>query len=125
NSISQLCKSGFDTIFSHANHDYSFHSFRHTTANNLAMILFASPELNTSWNDYSVEHRRRIRDYILMGAIAESERGIYPNQWKQLAHIMGHSSIVMTANHYLHFGLILYADACLHEVLEGSDKLLR
>ena len=124
-SISQLCKDSFDVIFNHPNHDYSFHAFRHTTANNLAMILFASHELNTSWNDYSDEHRRRIRDYLLMGAVATSERGVYPNQWKQLAHFLGHSSITMTGNHYLHFGLMLYADACSHEMLEGSANLLK
>ena len=123
--ISQLCKFSFDTIFNHSNHDYSFHTFRHTTANNMAMILFASHELNKTWNDYDHDHRRRIQSYIFMHPQNKKERGVYSNQWQLLAHFLGHSSITMTANHYLHFGLMLYADACSHEMFEGSDELLR
>lgn len=91
----------------------------------MAMILFASHELNKTWNDYDHDHRRRIQSYIFMHPQNKKERGVYSNQWQLLAHFLGHSSITMTANHYLHFGLMLYADACSHEMFEGSDELLR
>ncbi len=45
--------------------------------------------------------------------------------WKNLAHFIGHSSIEMTANYYLHFGSMLVGDALCPDESKISANIVR
>lgn len=111
--IGAKTKEIFDTLFNNEPHDYSFHSFRHTATNNLALILKGSEALIRSWMGYSPDQIAKIKKYLLGDTDSIAGR---QDVWKILAHFIGHSSIEMTANYYLHFGSMLVGDAlCLDE----------
>lgn len=111
--IGAKTKEIFDTLFNNEPHDYSFHSFRHTATNNLALILKGSEALIRSWMGYSPDQIAKIKKYLLGDTDSIAGR---QDVWKILAHFIGHSSIEMTVNYYLHFGSMLVGDAlCLDE----------
>lgn len=120
--ISAKTKEIFDTLFNNEPHDYSFHSFRHTATNNLALILKGSEALIRSWIRYSPDQIAKIKNYLLgnMDSIAGRQ-----DVWKNLAHFIGHSSIEMTANYYLHFGSMLVGDALCPDESKISANIVR
>lgn len=120
--IGAKTKEIFDTLFNNDPHDYSFHSFRHTATNNLALILKGSEALIKSWIGYPADQIAKIKNYLLgnTGSIAGRQ-----DVWKILAHFIGHSSIEMTANHYLHFGSILVGDALCPDESKVSANIVR
>ncbi|MCU4398029.1 site-specific integrase [Acinetobacter junii] len=120
--ISAKTKEIFDTLFNNEPHDYSFHSFRHTATNNLALILKGSEALIRSWIGYSPDHIVKIKNYLLGNTDSIAGR---QDVWKILAHFVGHSSIEMTANHYLHFGSMLVGDALCPDESKISANIVR
>lgn len=120
--IGAKTKEIFDTLFNNEPHDYSFHSFRHTATNNLALILKGSEALIRSWIRYSPDQIAKIKNYLLgnMDSIAGRQ-----DVWKNLAHFIGHSSIEMTANYYLHFGSMLVGDALCPDESKISANIVR
>ena len=120
--ISAKTKEIFDTLFNHDPHDYSFHSFRHTATNNLALILKGSEALIKSWIGYSPDHIVKIKNYLLGNTDSIAGR---QDVWKILAHFIGHSSIEMTANYYLHFGSMLVGDALCPDESKISANIVR
>lgn len=121
-SVSRLIKEIFDQLFLNQAHDYSFHSFRHTAATNLSLILKGTDSLIRSWTDYSPEQVHKIKSYLLYSL---DHADVRTDVWRKLAHLMGHSSIEMTVNHYLHFGPLLVADAQCIEESKVSAKIVR
>ncbi|WP_196782902.1 site-specific integrase [Acinetobacter lanii] len=119
--ISAKTKEIFDTLFNNP-HDYSFHSFRHTATNNLALILKGSDTLIKSWIGYSPDHIVKIKNYLLGNTDSIAGR---QDVWKILAHFVGHSSIEMTANHYLHLGSMLVGDALCPDESKISANIVR
>lgn len=120
--ISAKTKEIFDTLFNNEPHDYSFHSFRHTATNNLALILKGSETLIKSWIGYSPDHIAKIKNYLLGNTDSIAGR---QDIWKILAHFIGHSSIEMTANYYLHFGSMLVGDALCPDESKISANIVR
>lgn len=120
--IGAKTKEIFDTLFNNEPHDYSFHSFRHTATNNLALILKGSEALIRSWIGYSPDQIAKTKNYLLgnMDSIAGRQ-----DVWKNLAHFIGHSSIEMTANYYLHFGSMLVGDALCPDESKISANIVR
>ena len=120
--ISTKTKEIFDTLFNNDPHDYSFHSFRHTATNNLALILKGSDALIKSWIGYPSDQIVKIKNYLLGNTDSIAGR---QDVWKILAHFIGHSSIEMTANHYLHFGSMLAGDALCPDESKISANIVR
>ena len=120
--ISAKTKEIFDTLFNNEPHDYSFHSFRHTATNNLALILKGSEALIRSWIRYSPDQIAKIKNYLLGDTDSIAGR---QDVWKILAHFIGHSSIEMTANYYLHFGSMLVGDALCPDESKISANIVR
>ena len=120
--IGAKTKEIFDTLFNNEPHDYSFHSFRHTATNNLALILKGSETLIKSWIGYSPDHIAKIKNYLLGNTDSIAGR---QDVWKILAHFIGHSSIEMTANYYLHFGSMLVGDALCPDESKISANIVR
>ena len=120
--IGAKTKEIFDTLFNNEPHDYSFHSFRHTATNNLALILKGSEALIRSWMGYSPDQIAKIKKYLLGDTESIAGR---QDVWKILAHFIGHSSIEMTANYYLHFGSMLVGDALCPDESKISANIVR
>lgn len=120
--IGAKTKEIFDTLFNNEPHDYSFHSFRHTATNNLALILKGSEALIRSWMGYSPDQITKIKKYLLGDTDSIAGR---QDVWKILAHFIGHSSIEMTANYYLHFGSMLVGDALCPDESKISANIVR
>ncbi|WP_286965915.1 MULTISPECIES: integrase [Acinetobacter] len=120
--IGAKTKEIFDTLFNNEPHDYSFHSFRHTATNNLALILKGSEALMRSWMGYSPDQIAKIKKYLLGDTDSIAGR---QDVWKILAHFIGHSSIEMTANYYLHFGSMLVGDALCPDESKISAIIVR
>ncbi|GEM_PF-1775647 len=120
--IGAKTKEIFDTLFNNEPHDYSFHSFRHTATNNLALILKGSEALIRSWMGYSPDQIAKIKKYLLGDTDSIAGR---QDVWKILAHFIGHSSIEMTANYYLHFGSMLVGDALCPDESKISANIVR
>lgn len=120
--IGQVTKDLFSCLFKGEPHDYSFHSFRHTAVNNLALVLRGSDELIKSWTTYTSEQIEQIKKYLL--GSSDNIAGRH-DVWKVLAHLIGHSSIEMTANHYLHFGSMLVGDALCSDESKVSTKITK
>ncbi|ENU18851.1 hypothetical protein F994_02664 [Acinetobacter bohemicus ANC 3994] len=120
--IGAKTKEIFNTLFNNEPQDYSFHSFRHTATNKLALILKGSEALIRSWIDYSPDQIAKIKNYLLGNTDSTAGR---QDVWKILAHFIGHSSIEMTANHYLHFGSMLVGDALCPDESKVSVSIVR
>ncbi|WP_347460938.1 tyrosine-type recombinase/integrase [Acinetobacter sp. ANC 7454] len=120
--VNQVTKEIFDSLFDGQPHDFSFHSFRHTAVNNLALVLKGSNELITSWTSYMQPQIEQIKKYLLGSSDGIAGRH---DVWKILAHFIGHSSIEMTANHYLHFGSLLVGDALCSDERKISASIVR
>ena len=98
--ITQMTQILFNEIIG-KDHNYSFHSFRHSAANHLAIAWCGSKEMVMTYTDYTWNHAKLMRKY-LFGECAIEHEGVIQHKWRLLADWMGHSSIEQTASHYLH-----------------------
>lgn len=65
-------------------HDYSFHSFRHTAANHLSILLNCDyAPLVKNLTDYTAEEYQSIRTELLRNTHGQ-------NHWFMIAHLLGH-----------------------------------
>lgn len=76
------------------NHDFTFHSFRHTAISQLALVLSGSP-LKQVMTDYDKDHSDAIVEAILAN---NKEKGM----WFGLASLAGHLTPDTTFEHYIH-----------------------
>ena len=82
-------------------HDYSFHSFRHTAANNFALLLNSEYfPLVEKLTDYSQEEYSKIRKTLL-----RQEHG--QNHWFVVAHLLGHIDPSETFKSYIHLSYLI------------------
>lgn len=82
-------------------HDYSFHSFRHTAANHLSVLLncdYAS--LVKKLTDYTEEEYTSIRAELLRKTHGQ-------NHWFIIAHLLGHIEPTETFKSYIHLSYLL------------------
>lgn len=98
--ISQMTQLLFDEIIGQ-NHGYTFHSFRHSAANHLAIAWLGSKEMVMTYTDYSWHEAKSMRKHLFGEQAIEYEE-VIQHKWRLLADWMGHSSIEQTASHYLH-----------------------
>jgi len=81
-------------------HRYSFHSLRHTAANNLAIILTMDYEFVVVFTDYSNDHYHLSRNELLRSQTPQ-------DCWYLLSHILGHIDPTETFRSYLHLAYII------------------
>ena len=82
-------------------HDYSFHSFRHTAANHLALLLNCEYEpLVQQLTDYTEAEYTLIRKELL-----RSPQG--QNHWFVIAHLLGHIDPSETFKSYIHLSYLI------------------
>jgi integrase/uncharacterized protein (DUF302 family) len=98
--ITQMTRILFDEIID-PGHGYTFHSFRHSAANHLAIAWFGSKKMVMTYTDYSWKQAKSMREH-LFGEQAIRHESVIQHKWRLLADWMGHSSIEQTASHYLH-----------------------
>lgn len=98
--ITQMTRLLFDEIIGQ-DHGYTFHSFRHSAANHLAIAWLGSKEMVMTYTDYSWQQAKSMRKH-LFGEQAIRHEAVIQHKWRLLADWMGHSSIEQTASHYLH-----------------------
>lgn len=77
-------------------HDYTFHSFRHTALSQLALVLEGEHELLAWLSDYQFEDIDRVRR-ALLGQVVQGQ-----DHWYALAHLAGHLTPAQTFESYLH-----------------------
>ncbi len=89
-------------------HDYSFHSFRHTAANHLSVVLNCNyAPLVKNLTDYTEEEYQSIR--------AEFLRNIHgQNHWFMIAHLLGHIDPTETFKSYIHLSYLIAG----HKILQ-------
>lgn len=98
--ITQMIQMLFDEIIGE-DHGYTFHSFRHSAANHLAITWLGSKEMVMTYTDYTWNQAKLMRKH-LFGKHAIAHEAVIQHKWRLLADRMGHSSIEQTASHYLH-----------------------
>lgn len=98
--ITQMTQMLFDEIIDEY-HGYTFHSFRHSAANHLAIAWLGSKEMVMTYTEYTWKQVKSMRKK-LFGEHAITHEGVIQHKWHLLADWMGHSSIEQTASHYLH-----------------------
>lgn len=81
-------------------HRYSFHSLRHTAANNLALILNLNYEFVSTFTDYSNDHYNRIRSHLLRSKAPQ-------DSWYLIAHLLGHIEPTETFRSYIHISYVM------------------
>ena len=81
-------------------HCYSFHSLRHTAANNLALILNMNYEFVSTLTDYSNDHYNRIRSHLLRSKAPQ-------DSWYLIAHLLGHIEPNETLRSYIHLSYLI------------------
>lgn len=81
------------------NHDFTFHSFRHTAISQLALVLSGS-SLKQVMTDYDIAHSDAIVEAILAN---NKEKGV----WFGLASLAGHLTPDTTFEHYIHIAHLL------------------
>lgn len=98
--IIQMTRLLFDEIIG-PDHGYTFHSFRHSAANHLAIAWLGSKEMVMTYTDYSWQQAKSMRKH-LFGEQAIRHEAVIQHKWRLLADWMGHSSIEQIVSHYLH-----------------------
>ncbi|MFW2054534.1 site-specific integrase [Acinetobacter baumannii] len=98
--ITQMTRLLFDEIIGPA-HGFTFHSFRHSAANHLAIVWLGSKKMVMTYTDYTWQQANSMRKH-LFGEAAMKHEVVVQHKWRLLADWMGHSSIEQTASHYLH-----------------------
>lgn len=79
---------------------YSFHSLRHTAANDLALVLHMPYPMVKVFTDYTEEDYCRIRDHLIRSSTAQ-------DLWYTLAHLLGHITPRETFKSYIHLAFIM------------------
>lgn len=97
--FSNLMRILWDGILGQDNHDYTFHSFRHTAISQLTLVISRSP-LAQVMTDYTVDE---------CDTIVSSLAGYHQEQglWFSLASFVGHLTCDMTFEHYIHTAHLL------------------
>ena len=92
--FSNLMRILWDGVLGQDNHNYTFHSFRHTAISQLALAINGSA-LAQAMTDYTIEDCQNI---------ADSLAGYHQNQgaWFGLASFVGHLTCDTTFEHYIH-----------------------
>lgn len=92
--FSNLMRILWDRVLGQDNHNYTFHSFRHTAISQLALAINQST-LAQVMTDYTIEDCQNI---------ADSLAGYHQNQgtWFGLASFVGHLTCDTTFEHYIH-----------------------
>jgi integrase len=82
-------------------HDYSFHSFRHTTANHLSIVLNCDyAPLVKNMTDYTEEEYQSIRAELIRNTHGQ-------NHWFIIAHLLGHIEPTETFKSYIHLSYLI------------------
>lgn len=82
-------------------HDYSFHSFRHTAANNLSVVLNCNyAPLVKKLTDYTEQEYQSIRTELLRNTHGQ-------NHWFIIAHLLGHIVPTETFKSYIHLSYLI------------------
>ena len=97
--FSNLMRILWDGVLGQDNHNYTFHSFRHTAISQLALAINGSA-LAKVMTDYTIEDCQNI---------ADSLAGYHQNQgaWFGLASFVGHLTCDTTFEHYIHTAHLL------------------
>ena len=97
--FSNLMRILWDEVLGQDNHNYTFHSFRHTAISQLALAINQST-LAQVMTDYTIEDCQKI---------ADSLAGYHQNQgvWFGLASFVGHLTCDTTFEHYIHTAHLL------------------
>ncbi|WP_227429290.1 tyrosine-type recombinase/integrase [Psychrobacter sp. I-STPA6b] len=88
-----------DTTLGEGNHDYTFHSFRHTAISQLALVVSKSP-LAYVMTDYTSDDVEQICQDLL-------GRHQIQGAWFGLASFVGHLTCDTTFEHYIHTAHLL------------------
>jgi len=96
--VSQIFSNLINTVLPGC--QYSFHTFRHSAANHLALILNMPYELVKVFSDYTQQDYARIRSDLIRGKAAQ-------DLWYILAHLLGHITPKETFKSYLHLCFIM------------------
>lgn len=100
-------------------HNYSFHSFRHTVANHLALLLNCEYALLVQkLTDYSEDEYQKIRAELL-----QNQHG--QNHWFVIAHILGHIEPVETFKSYIHLSYLIAGQKLLRYHPDMSNELAK
>lgn len=81
-------------------HRYSFHSLRHTAANNLAIILNTDYEFVYAFTNYSNDHYQLLRNDLLRSKTPQ-------DCWYLLSHILGHIDPTESFRSYIHLSYLM------------------
>ncbi len=93
-------------LFKH--HSYSFHSFRHTTTNQLSLLLNCDyAPLVKNLTDYSEDEYYSIRTELLRNPNGQ-------NHWFIIAHLLGHIDPTETFKSYIHLSYLMAG----HKILQ-------
>lgn len=97
--FSNLMRMLWDGVLGQDNHNYTFHSLRHTAISQLALAINGSA-LTEVMTDYTIEECQ---------SIADSLAGYHQNQgaWFGLASFVGHLTCDTTFEHYIHTAHLL------------------
>lgn len=100
-------------------HHYSFHSFRHTTANHLSLVLNCEyAPLVQELTDYSADEYQKIRAELL-----QNEHG--QNHWFVIAHLLGHIEPVETFKSYIHLSYLIAGQKLLKHHSDMQNELAK
>ena len=100
-------------------HNYSFHSFRHTVANHLALLLNCEyAPLVQKLTDYSEDEYQKIRAELL-----QNQHG--QNHWFVIAHLLGHIEPVETFKSYIHLSYLIAGQKLLKHHPEMPNELAK
>lgn len=98
-------------------YDYSFHSFRHTAANHLSVILnCAYAPLVKNLTDYTEAEYQSIRAELLRNTHGQ-------NHWFMIAHLLGHIDPTETFKSYIHLSYLIAGHKILQYHPEIDTKL--
>lgn len=107
----------FDQIFQ--KHHYSFHSFRHTAANHLSLLLNCEyAPLVQKLTDYSEDEYQNIRTELLQNKHGQ-------NHWFVIAHLLGHIEPVETFKSYIHLSYLIAGQKLLKHHPDMSNELAK
>lgn len=100
-------------------HHYSFHSFRHTTANHLSLLLNCEyAPLVQKLTDYSEAEYQKIRAELL-----QNQHG--QNHWFVIAHLLGHIEPIETFKSYIHLSYLIAGQKLLKHHPDMPNELAK
>lgn len=106
--FSNLMKLIWDRLL--GEHDFTFHSFRHTAISQLALVLSKSP-LAQVMTDYDNEQCEK----VIKGVLGYHK---YQGSWFGLASLAGHLTCDTTFEHYIHTAHLLAGERLSNACLE-------